>query len=94
MSATEPASSFPFGNRCRFDHHPKFAGDERSSETELDQAGFRQYPFQLDRSMHPDAAGLAAVDPTNPQSWSLYAYDVNNHSLNQSASKHVPSIWL
>ncbi len=31
--------------------------------------------------MHPDPAGLAAVDPTNPQSWNLYAY-VKNNPLN------------
>ena len=28
--------------------------------------------------MHPDPAGLAAVDPTNPQSWNRYAYVLNN----------------
>jgi len=94
MSATDSASSFPFGEQIAggsITTH-KSSGDERSSETELDQAWFRQYPFQLDRSMHPDPAGLAAVDPTDPQSWSLYAHDVNNHSLSHSACKHVPSI--
>jgi hypothetical protein len=28
--------------------------------------------------MTPDPAGLAAVDPTNPQSWNRYAYVMNN----------------
>ncbi len=28
--------------------------------------------------MHPDPAGLAAVDPANPQSWNRYAYVLNN----------------
>ena len=28
--------------------------------------------------MHPDPAGLAAVDPSNPQSWNRYAYVMNN----------------
>ena len=28
--------------------------------------------------MHPDPAGLAAVDPSNPQSWNRYAYVLNN----------------
>lgn len=28
--------------------------------------------------MHPDPAGMAAVDVTNPQSWNRYAYVTNN----------------
>ncbi|PYT73095.1 MAG: hypothetical protein DMG39_07575 [Acidobacteria bacterium] len=46
----------------------KFTGDERDSETNLDLTWFRQYSSQLGRWMHPDPAGLAAVDPANPQS--------------------------
>jgi RHS repeat-associated protein len=30
------------------------------------------------RWMSPDPAGLAAADPTNPQSWNRYAYVLNN----------------
>jgi RHS repeat-associated protein len=30
------------------------------------------------RWIQPDPAGLAAVDPTNPQSWNRYAYVGNN----------------
>ena len=30
----------------------------------------------------PDAAGLAAVDPTNPQSWNRYSYVLNNPLAN------------
>jgi len=44
----------------------KFTGDERDSETNLDLTWFRQYSSQLGRWMHPDPAGLAAVDPANP----------------------------
>jgi uncharacterized protein RhaS with RHS repeats len=28
--------------------------------------------------MHPDPVGLAAVDPSNPQSWNRYAYVLND----------------
>ncbi len=34
------------------------------------------------RWLSPDPAGLAAVDPTNPQSWNRYAYVMNNPLAN------------
>jgi RHS repeat-associated protein len=37
----------------------------------------REYEWQ-GRWPSPDPAGLAAVDPTNPQSWNRYAYALNN----------------
>lgn len=63
-----------------------FTGDERDAETAshsggedgLDHTWFRQYSSSLGRWMHPDPAGLAAVDPSNPQSWNRYAYVINN----------------
>ncbi len=33
------------------------------------------------RWISPDPAGLAAVDPSNPQSWNRYAYALNNPAL-------------
>jgi RHS repeat-associated protein len=56
----------------------KFTEDERDSESNLDHTLFRQYSSSLARWMHPDPAGLAAVDPTNPQSWNRYAYVLND----------------
>src|SRR4029077_811067 len=56
----------------------KFTGDERDAESNLDHTQFRQYSSSLGRWMHPDPAGLVAVDPTNPQSWNRYAYVLNN----------------
>src|ERR1700694_5520852 len=56
----------------------KFTGDERDSESNLDHTQFRQYSPSLGRWMHPDPAGLAAVDPSNPQTWNRYAYVTNN----------------
>jgi RHS repeat-associated protein len=56
----------------------EFTGDERDSETSLDHTWFRQYSSQFARWTSPDPAGLAAVDPSNPQSWNRYAYVGNN----------------
>jgi RHS repeat-associated protein len=56
----------------------KFTGDERDTETNLDHTWFRQYTSAQGRWMTPDPAGLAAVDPTNPQSWNRYAYVFND----------------
>ncbi len=42
---------------------------------------FRRYSPVQGRWISPDPSGLAAVDPTNPQSWNRYAY-VNNSPLN------------
>ena len=56
----------------------KFTGDERDSETNLDHTWFRQYSSTQGRWLTPDPAGLAAVDPGNPQSWNRYGYVINN----------------
>ena len=52
----------------------KFTGLERDFETNLDHTWFRQNSSTLGRWMTSDPAGLAAVDPTTPQSWNGYAY--------------------
>jgi RHS repeat-associated protein len=56
----------------------EFTGDERDAESGLDHTQFRQYSSSMARWMTPDPAGLAAVDPTNPQSWNRYSYVLNN----------------
>jgi RHS repeat-associated protein len=38
----------------------------------------RQYDPKQGRWISPDPAGVAAADPTNPQSWNRYAYVMNN----------------
>jgi RHS repeat-associated protein len=55
-----------------------FTGDQRDSESNLDHTQFRQYSSSIGGWMHPDPAGLAAADPSNPQSWNRYAYVTNN----------------
>jgi RHS repeat-associated protein len=44
----------------------------------LDDFMFRRYNPGQGRWISPDPAGLAAVDPTNPQTWNRYAYVANN----------------
>ena len=44
----------------------------------LDDFMFRRYSPGQGRWISPDPAGLAAVDPTNPQTWNRYAYVANN----------------
>jgi RHS repeat-associated protein len=56
----------------------KFTGDERDAETGLDHTEFRKYSSSLLRWLTPDPAGMAAVNPANPQSWNRYAYVLNN----------------
>ena len=44
----------------------------------LDDFMFRRYSPGQSRWISPDPAGLAAVDPSNPQTWNRYAYVANN----------------
>ena len=44
----------------------------------LDDFMFRRYSPGQSRWISPDPAGLAAVDPSNPQTWNRYAYVGNN----------------
>jgi RHS repeat-associated protein len=55
-----------------------FTGQDHDSETNTDHFWARQYSPMQGRWMSPDPAGVAAVDPTNPQSWNRYAYVLNS----------------
>jgi RHS repeat-associated protein len=72
----------PFGYKMAYvtacSQNYKFTGMERDVETGNDHAWFRNYEQSLGRWMSPDPAGLAAVDPTSPQSWNRYPYVTNN----------------
>jgi RHS repeat-associated protein len=48
----------------------------------LDDFLFRRYSPGQGRWISPDPAGLAAVDPANPQTWNRYAYVGNNPLVN------------
>ncbi|MGC2400278.1 MAG: RHS repeat-associated core domain-containing protein [Acidobacteriaceae bacterium] len=59
----------------------KFTGQEYDSESGLYQFPFRYFESPMARFMTADPAGLAAADPTNPQTWNRYAYVINNPVL-------------
>ncbi len=53
--------------------------DDGENQTgSLEDFMFRRYSPTQSRWISPDPAGLAAVDPTNPQSWNRYVYALNN----------------
>lgn len=55
----------------------KFTGYELDSETGNFYALARHYSPRLGRFLSPDPAGLAAVNPTHPQTWNRYSYVTN-----------------
>jgi RHS repeat-associated protein len=54
----------------------RFTGKERDAESGLDDFGARYYASTMGRFMSPDSSGYSGL--TNPQSWNLYAYTLNN----------------
>jgi RHS repeat-associated protein len=56
---------------------PSFTGQRQDTVAGLYDFPAREYSYQ-GRWSSPDPAGLAAVNPANPQSWNRYAYVMNN----------------
>ena len=56
----------------------RFTGKERDAESGNDYMDARYYGSSMARFLTPDPSGIASVDPTNPQSWNLYSYALNN----------------
>jgi RHS repeat-associated protein len=56
----------------------KFTGQYRDTETLNDAFPARYYTAPLMRFLTPDPASLAAVDPSDPQTWNQYVYVRNN----------------
>ena len=54
-----------------------FTGQTQQFDLDIYDFPARQYSDR-GRWVSPDPAGLAAVDPTNPQSWNRYAYVMNS----------------
>lgn len=54
-----------------------FTGMTQDTASNLYDFLYREYEI-YGRWPSPDPAGMAAVDPTNPQSWNRYAYVLNN----------------
>ncbi|MGH7775708.1 MAG: RHS repeat-associated core domain-containing protein [Candidatus Dormibacterales bacterium] len=57
-----------------------FTGVDSDVRTDLSDFPFREYSSIQGRWLSPDPAGLAAVNPANPQTWNAYAY-VGNQPL-------------
>jgi len=55
-----------------------FTGKERDAESGLDYFGSRYYSSSMGRFSTADPSGLAYADQTNPQSYKLYSYALNN----------------
>jgi RHS repeat-associated protein len=56
----------------------EFAGLSSRLASNVWDADVRSYHANQGRWISPDPGGLAAVDPTNPQSWNRYAYASND----------------
>ena len=63
-----PGSCFP---------RSRFTGKGRDTESGNDYFGARYYASSMGRMMSPDP-GNAGADLTNPQSWNMYSYALNN----------------
>jgi len=55
-----------------------FTGQFQDTMSGLYDFLYREYDPVQGRWISPDPAGMAAVDPSNPQSWNRYAYVLNN----------------
>jgi RHS repeat-associated protein len=55
-----------------------FTGQSQDTLSGLYDFLYREYSPVQGRWISPDPSGVAAVDPTNPQSWNRYAYVLNN----------------
>jgi RHS repeat-associated protein len=85
-SVYESCQNLPFGDAITC-QHPQggyggdayyFAGLFSDGVPNDNQAMAREYTGTQGRWESPDPAGLAAVDPSNPQTWNRYAYVLNN----------------
>ena len=57
---------------------PHYTGKERDAESGNDYFGARYYAISMGRFLSPDPAALTYADITNPQSFNLYSYALNN----------------
>jgi RHS repeat-associated protein len=78
----ETCTGFPFGDSqaCSGTNVSPlgFTGQQYDSEDNLTSFPFREHEGTQGRWLTLDPAGLAAVNPGNPQSWNRYAYALNN----------------
>jgi len=84
----ETCSSLPFGDNLvcgASDGMPGYVDRDHFAEMFMfdwtdntSHAQHRSYSINQGRWLTPDPAGLAAMDPSNPQTWNRYAYVLNN----------------
>jgi RHS repeat-associated protein len=69
----------PFGEQYALSGtaDPSFTGQDSDTVSSLYDFAYRENSPSQGRWISPDPAGLAAVDPTNPQTWNRYAYVTN-----------------
>lgn len=63
-------------------NHYDFTGQERDTESGNDYFHARYYSSGMGRFMSPDPSALTYGDITNPQSFNLYSYVLNNPLIN------------
>jgi RHS repeat-associated protein len=61
---------------------PLYTGKERDTESGLDYFGARYYGLSMGRFMSPDPGWFQQADPSNPQTWNQYTYDLNSPLIN------------
>jgi RHS repeat-associated protein len=64
------------------DVRSRCTGKERDAESGNDYFGARYYASSMGRFSSPDPGWLLAADLTNPQSWNMYSYVLNNPLIN------------
>ncbi len=86
MSLCYDADYYPYGgihaaivDSC--EQRYKFTGQERDTESNLDNFKARYMASVMMRFTSPDPSGLAFADLSNPQSLNLYAYVLNNPEI-------------
>ncbi len=80
----QDCSSLPFGENLNCtqsidgptEHH--FTGKERDAESGNDYFGARYYNSNMGRFLSPDPQGNSYADYSNPQTWNMYSYVLNN----------------
>lgn len=82
-SPVETCTSLPFGDGTSCSGSgpasiTAYTGQDWDPATNLIRFPMRNYQTVEGRWTTPDPAGMAAADPTNPQSWNRYAYALNN----------------
>ncbi len=91
-------TNLPFGEWTGggFESEKGFTGDLfDNADGYVSHTPFRQYTQAQGRWMTPDPAGLAAVNPMNPQTWNRYAYVGNNPvSYRGPVGASGPRPWL